>query len=585
MATPSAFPLALSGENIIDATTHGYYWLLGPDRTIHWSLSMGWNGESWSNPTALASTLQSAFNTYSYYANIKFQYVGYFTSPLEAALSSSDINVASDQVGQFFNSYSAWAFGNFPRYSYNSLYYGAPGDIYINGLSQAAYLPDYSPGSAGFFLFLHEIGHTLGLKHPHDDGGTGRPTYASLGWGNFDDDWFSVMSYKDDADWNLTEWDPASPMLIDVIAMQYLYGKNMLTNAGDNTLTLKLTNMYETYWDASGNDSIDASGSTVGWSIILPDLQMSSLVDTKVGFATPRSGLTSSVLQTLYWLAGDYENVYGSAYADYITGSSASNVLAGNGGDDTIMGGGGDDTFQGIRGHDIIFGGTGSDVLEFGKSNTLVPTVYKLRENSFYFRDTAGNTALCRDVEKFLVTEGTYYANLFSPMAKINSSLIQIYVAAFKRAPELGGYNYWSTAEHTSGLEAVARTIFSLDIVKTIYPVQMTNAAFVTAIYNNVFNKQPDTEGLQYWSNQLAAKSRGELVINMTSAAINVADGVDGKDYFQNRVDWAIYAAAKQSIQNFESPVSTLLSATATVDADPQTVVKLIGQWDGVPYL
>ena len=36
------------------------------------------------------------------------------------------------------------------------------GDIYLNLNSQANYLSSYEIGSAGFFLILHELGHTLG---------------------------------------------------------------------------------------------------------------------------------------------------------------------------------------------------------------------------------------------------------------------------------------------------------------------------------------------------------------------------------------------------------------------------------------
>jgi hypothetical protein len=585
MATPSSFAFPLTGDAVLDAATHGYYWQLGADRTVRWSISMGWNGEFWNDPSGLATTLQTAFNAYSYYANIKFQYVGYLSSPAAAA-QLSDINIAGDRVGQFFNSFSSWARGYFPATGYNTaVYNGAPGDIYINGLSQAAFLPDYSPGSAGFFLFLHEIGHTLGLKHPHDDGGTGRPTYSNIGMSDVDEDWFSVMSYGDDANWNLTAWDPGTPMLIDVLAVQYLYGKNMSTNAGDSVYRLSLTNLYQTYWDAGGNDSIDVVGSSVGWSIFLPSLQLSTLVDTKAGLAVPIEASQSSVPHTLYWLAGDFENAYGSAFADELTGTNAANVLVGNGGNDTLDGKAGNDTFGRVWGHDFIFGGAGIDTLNIEGPSTSIAATYKLRENSFYIRDIYGSTALCRDVETFLTTDGVYSASSFQTIGNINSSLIQIYVAAFRRAPELGGYNYWSAAEKTSGLAAVARTIFSLDVVKAIYPDQMTNSSFVTAIYNNVFGKQPDADGLQYWSRELLSKSRGDLVLSMTTAALNVADGVEGKDFFQNRVDWGIYAAAAQSIQNFEAPVSTLSSTTATVGADGESLVKLIGQWDGVGYL
>ena len=57
--------------------------------------------------------------------------------------------------------------------------------------------------------------------HTHDDGGTGRPTFQQVGL--LDKDFISIMSYQDDAPWNETSWDPATPMAADILALQYLY--------------------------------------------------------------------------------------------------------------------------------------------------------------------------------------------------------------------------------------------------------------------------------------------------------------------------------------------------------------------------
>ncbi|MES2105373.1 MAG: hypothetical protein V4634_15230 [Pseudomonadota bacterium] len=99
----------------------------------------------------------------------------------------------------------------------------------------------------------------------------------------------------------------------------------------------------------------------------------------------------------------------------------------------------------------------------------------------------------------------------------------------------------------------------------------------MTAIYNNVFNTAPDAEGLAYWSQQLGKTSHGGLVIDMTNAALGVADGVDGKDYFQNRVDWAEYAVAYQAKTHSEFSVAHALTLTDGVTADQLTLVQLIG--------
>jgi hypothetical protein len=577
MTTPSTVPFARTNDNAIDAITTGYVWGLDSSRTIRWSLSQGLSGEVWNYPTQTASTIAQAFQTFSYYANIKFEYLGYYSSPYVAG-AYSDINIAGDAGGKVFsNNTAVWAIGLFPNASYNTIYYGgAPGDIYLNLNSAANYLSSYAPGSAGFSLALHEIGHTLGLKHTHDDGSTGRPTLTSLGVDWLDKDWFSIMSYRDDFNFNLRSWDPATPMLLDVIGLQYLYGKNTQTNAGDSTFTLPLNNSYQTIWDASGHDVINVSSSIVGWDIYLPDIQISSLVSTKAGAAVPSYGVIGGQ-NTFYWLTGDIEDASGSAYADTIIGSALNNQIAGNGGNDKLSGLGGDDTFYRLSGKDAIYGGSGLDTLNVGLQASQC-TFARLRDNSFVISDTAGNMALCRDIERLVFSNAEYNPASLTNYGNIDSSLVQIYVAAFRRTPELSGYKYWLQQEIIHGLKAVADTIFSLDIVKAIYPTSLTNAQFVTAIYQNVFSKAPDTDGLLYWSAQLAMRSRGQLVIDMTNVAMAVPDGTSGKEFFQNRVDWSLYAVNYQNATNKEISVSRLSALSDSVTDDTVGLISLIGQ-------
>ncbi|MCA0257005.1 MAG: cadherin domain-containing protein, partial [Proteobacteria bacterium] len=58
-----------------------------------------------------------------------------------------------------------------------------------------------------------------------------------------------------------------------------------------------------------------------------------------------------------------FENVIGSAYADFITGDSGANAITGGTGNDTLKGGAGNDVLFGGDGDDTLIGGTGADAL------------------------------------------------------------------------------------------------------------------------------------------------------------------------------------------------------------------------------
>jgi Ca2+-binding RTX toxin-like protein len=172
----------------------------------------------------------------------------------------------------------------------------------------------------------------------------------------------------------------------------------------------------------------------------------------------------------------------------------------------------------------------------------------------------------------------------------IGNSIIKTYVAAFMRAPDKGGYEYWLNAATANGLPATLGTIFSLDVVKAIYPAAMTSAQFVTAIYGNVFNKTPDTEGLNYWKGFIdrGTLNRGELVLLMINVGLGTPEGTAGRDVIWNKV---MYAAAATDLQltNGVDLYSTqgaasMQSAMAGVTGDTATIESALAATAGQAF-
>jgi len=166
----------------------------------------------------------------------------------------------------------------------------------------------------------------------------------------------------------------------------------------------------------------------------------------------------------------------------------------------------------------------------------------------------------------------------------------KFYLAAFLRAPDLGGLNYWANeVQSGKSLQEVGGVIFSLPIVTDIYPSNLSDHAFVEAIYHNVFGRNSDAEGLNYWSNEIATlrnsliaqghdaafaayEARGQLTINMINAGLGTPDGTDGKAYIVNRLSVAEYAAEQQLTQGEEIPAIALLDIFKNVNATDASV-------------
>jgi len=220
----------------------------------------------------------------------------------------------------------------------------------------------------GFELILHEIGHALGLKHPHNasTGNTllwpGVTSSSDLGTNSLNQDLYTLMSYNfqvvpDGAGGN-TLHTMATPMAYDIAAIQLLYGANTTFNSGNTTYDLATPAaalQWTGIWDTGGTDEIVYLGANAATI----DLRAATL-DGTVGsggylsFFTFADGRTSAG----FTIAGDIRNVLGDVGTEH--GVIIENVTTGSG-NDTIMGNAADNTFTGGGGDDTEDGGDGTD--------------------------------------------------------------------------------------------------------------------------------------------------------------------------------------------------------------------------------
>jgi serralysin len=236
-------------------------------------------------------------------------------------------------------------------------------------------------GGWSYATILHEIGHSLGLAHPHDGGtrndGTNFPGVTSSE-GDFGDSGlnqgiYTLMSYNDG--WsskfpkhaNNTYGSPATPMALDIAAVQAIYGANMSYRRGDDTYTLPTANKAGTawscIWDAGGRDTISATTSARPVNI---NLNAADLLGKGAGgYVSSASGIVGG-----FTIANKVviERALGGKASDTIIGNSAANSLSGSGGSDTIKGQNGNDRLYGGAGNDSLDGGSGVDTVSYSSA-------------------------------------------------------------------------------------------------------------------------------------------------------------------------------------------------------------------------
>lgn len=297
--------------------------------------------------------------------------------------SNGNIQLATNDQGNQSSGYAYLPDGSSPTYLFTN--------------NQDSFNSNFTPGGYGPTVLLHELGHTLGLKHPGNYDSTGGDINGPFLPTATDNGDYTVMSYtapssySDNGKYNIT------PMLYDIQAMQYLYGANMSYHTGDDTYTFTDSAPPQCIWDAGGTDTLDFSGCSSPTAINL------------------NAGTFSSTV------AG-YNNIsiaYNVTIEQVITGAGGSTVTLNSAGD-TVFGGSGNDTITEGSGNDHINGGDGTDVVVFaGKASS-----YVLVHSATQLLVTGQGSDVLTGVEQLHFTDGTVLVDDLPVLAQATASQV-----------------------------------------------------------------------------------------------------------------------------------------------------------------
>ena len=308
-----------------------------------------------------------------------------FTEVADNASTRGEVRIAYTDTDSY-----AYAYQGSPRAPGSAV-----GDIWVSQMIRGE---GYDVGSYNYLTLLHEIGHVLGLKHSFDQPQT--PT-------QFDSIHYTVMTYADRQPeyvmsfrqegstlYSTTENLIAiTPMVLDIAAVQQIYGADPTTRTGDDRYTMAAgSTTVQAIYDAGGNDTIDASAvsrpsmidlrpggySSIGQASAADQIQYwSALFPNFANFIADSINQRGDQLYTFQnnlgiALSTTIENAIGGAGDDMLIGNDVANRLEGGAGRDQLTGGAGDDVLLGGAGADMLDGGAGVDTADYAASDAAV---------------------------------------------------------------------------------------------------------------------------------------------------------------------------------------------------------------------
>ena len=394
------------------------------------------------------------------------------------------------------------------------------GDIW---LSRQLYNRSDKPGGDLFHVMMHELGHSLGLTHPFESNSpfpSSNPQYDNFR--------YSVMSY----DWHPSHPGafPITPMLMDIAALQYLYGANLTHSPEDTVYQFNDIINIQTIWDPNGYNTLDFSSLTSGVSVDMNPGTFSSAGSVLTSNNNVQTGKHNLALA----FGTKIDALVATNFDDVITGNFLDNyVLLGQGNDIYIYMGGMDSVMGSTDVDTIILPGPVSEWLlndshnsEFqhllqSKSNTNSMIffnnidVFELENQRYTIDQFTSHKHDKPFIAQFMNNEDLFSSNILGQKGVIlaeEAQLYRIYLGLLDRLPDQLGFNWWMNrySQDASFDELILGFYNSKEFIQLADTNQdglISNRELLDHLYVNVLGRDSDVEGYNWWLNTIDSQS------------------------------------------------------------------------------
>ncbi|WP_158290309.1 DUF4214 domain-containing protein [Ramlibacter sp. WS9] len=160
-----------------------------------------------------------------------------------------------------------------------------------------------------------------------------------------------------------------------------------------------------------------------------------------------------------------------------------------------------------------------------------------------------------------------------STTAAMRTSVSQLYVAMFGRAPDAAGLDFWTGLLGAGqSVTQIADTMFGVAPARNYFPDGSSNEQIIASFYLNVLGRTADAEGLAFWTTKLntAGATPGSVIAEMVDVIAHYtgtnAAGITSANLFNNRAEAAqFYGENGGSLANATAVLAGVTKDDASV--------------------